>query len=188
MSNKIILVTLGVVAVLAIGGGGYALKRHSDNNKAHVAFMMHEAAMEKKNSESAAMKKTEEAAAMKKDEAAKTGDVMKHDEATTKGSYVSYSDYTAKQDNYKDYKVVLYFHAPWCPTCQALDKNINANLVAIPAKTVIVKTDYDSSNDLKKKYGVTYQHTMVQIDSSGNKIKKWSGSPELKDLLAEIKA
>ncbi len=39
-------------------------------------------------------------------------------------------------------------------TCQALDKNINANLVTIPANTVIVKTDYDSSNDLKKKYGV----------------------------------
>ena len=84
--------------------------------------------------------------------------------------------------------MVLYFHAPWCPTCQALDKNINANLGSIPEKTIIVKTDYDSSNDLKKKYGVTYQHTMVQVDSSGNKIKKWSGSPELKDLRAEIQA
>ncbi len=186
MSKNIMLATVGVVALLGIGGSGYALKRHSDNNKAHTAFMMHEAAMEKKNTETAAMKKGEEAAAMKKNEATKTGDAIKHDDAITKGSYISYADYTAAQDKYKDYKVVLYFHAPWCPTCQALDKNTNANLGAIPAKTVIVKTDYDSSNDLKKKYGVTYQHTLVQIDSSGNKIKKWSGSPELKDVLAEI--
>lgn len=186
MSKKMILATVGVVAFLTIGGSGYALKRHSDNNKAHEAFLMHEAAMEKKNSETTAMKKAEEAAAMKKDEAANTGDAMKHDDAMTNGSYVSYDDYTKNQATYKDYKVVLNFHAPWCPTCQALDKNINANLGTIPAKTVIVKTDYDSSNDLKKKYGVTYQHTMVQIDSNGNKIKKWSGSPELKDLLTEI--
>ncbi len=150
--------------------------------------MIHEAAMEKKNSETADMKKAEEVAAMKKDEAAISGDAMKHDDTMAMGSYISYADYTGNQDKYKDFKVVLNFHAPWCPTCQALDKNINANLGAIPAKTVIVKTDYDSSNDLKKKYGVTYQHTMVQIDSSGNKIKKWSGSPELKDLLAEIQA
>ncbi len=188
MSQKMMLVTVAVIAVLGIGGSGYALKRHSDSNKAHVAFMAHEAAMEKKNSETAAMKKAEETAAMKKQEAAKTGDTVKHDEAMTKGSYISYADYAGNQDKYKDFKVVLSFHAPWCPTCRALDNNINANLGTIPAKTVIVKTDYDSSNDLKRKYGVTYQHTLVQIDASGNKIKKWSGSPELKDLLAEIQA
>ncbi len=110
-------------------------------------------------------------------------------EAMKKGSgYITYADYTTKKDSYKDTRVVLYFHAPWCPTCQALDKNITANLTDLPANTVIVKTDYDSSTELKKKYGVTYQHTLVQVDASGNKIKKWSGSPELKDLVAQIQA
>jgi thioredoxin 1 len=171
MNKKFMIIVAVVVGVLLIGGGGYALKRHSDNNKAHEAFMMHESAMEKKNAETAAMKK---------DGITQASDVM------TKGSYISYTDYTTNQDKYKDFKVVLFFHAPWCPTCQALDKSINDNLGTIPDKTVIVKTDYDSSNDLKKKYGVTYQHTMVQVDTGGNKIKKWSGSPTLKDLLAEI--
>lgn len=165
--SKMMLVTVAVVAVLGVGGGGYALKRHSDNNKAHEAFMMHEAAM-------------------KKEGAVQAADAMKSDNAMIKGGYISYADYSANLDKYKDFKVVLYFHAPWCPTCVALDKNINANLGTIPDNTVIVKTDYDSSSDLKKKYGVTYQHTMVQVDSKGNKIKKWSGSPELKYLLAEI--
>lgn len=180
MRKNTILATAVIISVVAVSGAGYVLKRHSDNNKAHEAFMMHEALMEKKNSETSSMKNSEEDASMKKDGVAKT------DEVTTQGSYISYADYTADQDKYKDYKVVLYFHAPWCPTCQALDKIINANLDTIPAKTVIVKTDYDSSNELKKKYGVTYQHTLVQVDANGNKIKKWSGSPELKDLLSEI--
>jgi thiol-disulfide isomerase/thioredoxin len=180
MGKNTIFVSVGVATLLVVTGGGYALKRHNDSNKAHEAFMMHEAFMEKKSAETDVMKKTEEADAMKKDEAVMTGDAM------TKGGYISYSDYTSSQGKYKDFKVVLYFHAPWCPTCQALDKNINANLDSIPAKTIIVKTDYDSSNELKKKYGVTYQHTLVQVDSSGSKIKKWSGSPELKDLTAEI--
>ncbi len=109
------------------------------------------------------------------------------DEAMKKNSgYITYADYLAKKDNYKNDKVVLFFHAPWCPTCTALDKDITANITNLPANTVIVKTDYDSSTELKKKYGVTYQHTLVQVDSAGNKIKKWSGSPELKDLVAEI--
>ena len=54
MSKNMMLVSVGVIALLAIGGGGYALKRHNNNNTAHEAFMMHEAAMEKKNSETAA--------------------------------------------------------------------------------------------------------------------------------------
>lgn len=174
--NKKALAIVAIISGILIIGGGTLAYSNNQNDKKEAAT----AAMEKKDTETAAMKKAEEADAMKKDESTKTGDAM------TKGSYISYADYAKTQDKYKDYKVVLYFHAPWCPTCRALDKNINANLGAIPTKTIIVKTDYDSSNELKKKYGVTYQHTLVQIDSGGNKVKKWSGSPVLHDLLAEI--
>ena len=172
MNKKSTVIIAIVMGTLLIGGGALAYSNNQNSKKE-----AEHAAMMKKEAETKAMKKEKEAAA--------TSDTTGHD-AMTKGGYISYADYTGNQDKYKDFKVVLYFHAPWCPTCQALDKNINANLGAIPDKTVIVKTDYDSSNDLKKKYGVTYQHTLVQVDSSGNKIKKWSGSPELKDLLAEI--
>ena len=82
--------------------------------------------------------------------------------------------------------VILFFHAPWCPTCKALDTNINANLTAIPANTKILKVDYDSSNELKKKYGVTYQHTLVQVDKDGNMITKWSGGNTLASIIAKI--
>lgn len=82
--------------------------------------------------------------------------------------------------------VILFFHAPWCPTCKALDTNINASLTGIPANTKILKVDYDSSTELKKKYGVTYQHTLVQVDKDGNMITKWSGGNTLASITAKI--
>jgi hypothetical protein len=39
----------------------------------------------------------------------------------------------------------------------------------------LVVVNYDRAGDLKKKYGVTYQHTYVQIDRDGEKIALWSG-------------
>jgi hypothetical protein len=47
--------------------------------------------------------------------------------------------------------------------------------------------NYDNSTALKQKYAVTYQHTFVQVDKDGNLIKKWSGSPTLTALVAEVK-
>ncbi|MBI5139322.1 thioredoxin family protein [Candidatus Nomurabacteria bacterium] len=83
--------------------------------------------------------------------------------------------------------VVLFFRASWCPTCIAVDKDIKANLGKIPASLTILDVNYDNSSDLKKKYGVTYQHTFVQVDKDGNMLKKWSGSPTLASLVTEVK-
>lgn len=83
--------------------------------------------------------------------------------------------------------VVLFFHATWCPSCKATDADVTAHLKDIPGNLTILKVDYDSNPELKKKYGVTYQHTFVQVDASGNVIKKWSGSPSLADIVAHTK-
>ena len=83
--------------------------------------------------------------------------------------------------------VVLFFRASWCPKCRALDADINANIKNIPGNLTILNVDYDNSTELKKKYGVTYQHTLVQVDKSGAMIKKWAGSPTLADFIMEVK-
>jgi thioredoxin 1 len=83
--------------------------------------------------------------------------------------------------------VILFFHAPWCPTCRGADADIVKNSANIPEHVRILKTDYDSNTDLKKKYGVTYQHTFVQVDEKGNMITKWSGSATLADIVAHVK-
>ena len=101
------------------------------------------------------------------------------------GQYIPYSpDKLALAETGK---VVLFFRAPWCPTCRALDRDIRANLDDIPEGVVILDTDYDSSTALKQKYGVTYQHTLVQVDATGNQVAKWTGSDTLSELLSNIK-
>jgi hypothetical protein len=39
----------------------------------------------------------------------------------------------------------------------------------------VLKIDYDSNTQLKQKYGVTYQHTFVQIDNNESLVTKWNG-------------
>ncbi|MBI5405999.1 thioredoxin family protein [Candidatus Kaiserbacteria bacterium] len=84
-------------------------------------------------------------------------------------------------------KVVLFFRAGWCPTCKALDADIRSHLKDIPADVTILDVDYDNSTALKQKYGVTYQHTLVQVDASGNQITKWSGGLTLAEFVTNIK-
>ena len=40
--------------------------------------------------------------------------------------------------------------------------------------------------ELAKKYGITYQHTYVQIDSAGKELTKWNGGGAA-ELLVNIK-
>ncbi len=101
------------------------------------------------------------------------------------GSYETYTD--AKLVRAKTADVVLFFRASWCPTCKALDADIRKNLMSIPKDVLILDVNYDTALDLKKKYGVTYQHTLVQVDSEGNQIARWEGSRTLSALVSEIK-
>ena len=108
----------------------------------------------------------------------------KNDAVTKAGSYEAYSADKLVKAETGD--VVLFFYASWCPSCRGLNSSIEGDLKSIPEGVSILKTDYDKETELKKKYGVTYQHTLVQVNKDGNMIKKWSGSPSLSSLLAQI--
>jgi thiol-disulfide isomerase/thioredoxin len=103
---------------------------------------------------------------------------------TTKGVYSDY-DATAIANSDAD-NIVLFFKASWCPTCNALNADIEASLDNIPAGTEIYTVDFDISQQLRKKYGVTVQHTLVSINSDGTMFKKFIGSPTLKSVLASL--
>lgn len=113
-----------------------------------------------------------------------TAEVVKEEAPLVKGSYEAYSP--EKLANAKNGDVVLFFHASWCPSCRTLSGDIDKNLNSIPDGVTILKTDYDTQTELKKKYGITYQHTLVQVDENGNMIKKWSGGSKLTSLLGQI--
>ena len=69
---------------------------------------------------------------------------------------------------------VLFFNASWCPSCKSAMKDFEANTGDF-TNINLVLVDYDHSADLQKKYGVTYQHTFVQIAPDGESLVKWNG-------------
>jgi thiol-disulfide isomerase/thioredoxin len=100
-----------------------------------------------------------------------------------KPRYMDYSeaDFAAAGDS----KRVLFFHAPWCPTCRPADREFRERANEIPEGVVVFKTDYDSETELKQKYRITYQHTYVLVDEAGNEVSKWNGGAvdELLDMI-----
>ena len=100
-------------------------------------------------------------------------------------SYITYDQYQASKDKYADSKVVLFFNAKWCPACRAINEALTSDPGKIPAKTTVVSVDYDQHADLRQRYGVTTQHTFVQIDTNGEKTRQWV-STSVDALLKEL--
>ena len=105
----------------------------------------------------------------------------------------SYNEYSSSilQSSINNRRV-LFFYANWCPTCKPADQNFKANLNKIPEDVTVIRVNYNDTDtdqaekDLAKKYGITYQHTFVQIDENGNEITKWNGG-KIEELLKNIK-
>lgn len=173
-------IILGIVVLVVVGGIALAM---SGNNAEQDAMMEQDSMMK----DDAMMKKDEmmqDGDSMEKDAMMKDETSMMKGESSLAGSYEFYAPEKISMAASKD--VVLFFKASWCPSCRAVDANIKANLSKIPSDVVILEVDYDNSTELKKKYGVTSQHTFVQVDKDGNLIKKWLGGSTLADVTAEI--
>ena len=104
----------------------------------------------------------------------------------TSGNYISYETYQGSGENYSDNDVVLFFNASWCSTCKVARENFEATLDQIPSNLTIVLVDFDENVELKKQYGVTVQHTFVQIDNQGEELKKWSGSVSVDEVTDQV--
>lgn len=73
-------------------------------------------------------------------------------------------------------RAVLFFHAAWCPFCRTADIDLKAIYGAGQASVNTYRIDYDTATELRKRYGVTYQHTFVVIDGEGNAKKTIQGA------------
>lgn len=110
--------------------------------------------------------------------------------STNSKKYVQYSK--SELDQASGNRRVLFFYANWCPTCKPADADFTANMSNIPSDVTVIRVNYNDTNtdqeekDLAKQYGITYQHTYVQIDEQGNEITKWNGG-KIDELLANIK-
>jgi thiol-disulfide isomerase/thioredoxin len=87
---------------------------------------------------------------------------------------------------------VLFFYASWCPICRPADAEFQTEQDQIPSDVTIIRVNYNDSDtdqeekNLAQQYGVTYQHTFVQIDGDGNTVATWNGG-KLDELLKHIK-
>ncbi|MBI3576653.1 thioredoxin family protein [Candidatus Gottesmanbacteria bacterium] len=72
-------------------------------------------------------------------------------------------------------RAVIYFWAGWCPTCKALNQELIQRSKELPEDVTVLKINYDQELDLKKKYHIVTQHTLVLVDKNGNEVKQWTG-------------
>lgn len=112
--------------------------------------------------------------------------MMSADNTTGTAEYLTYSSDLYNSLLGKE-AFALFFHAQWCPTCRGMEKDINAELGTFPNGAKIIQTDYDTENELKKKYGITTQSTIVIIDKEGNQAATLL-APNNKELIEALKA
>lgn len=167
MKNSMIIIVLVIVAVLGIGT--YMLYQNSFSSG---STMQEETSMEPTG------------VMMRKDDSEMEND------STGKSQYIHYSK--AALDSASSGRRVLFFYASWCPTCKPADTDFTKNIANLPDDVTVVRVNYNDpetdqeEKDLAKKYGITYQHTFVQIDAQGNEVAKWNGG-QVDELLATIK-
>lgn len=147
-------IVVGIISVLILSGAGYLLVTNNNQKTAQIT------------------------------EVQNTEPVTTEQNASENIDPGKYLDYDAEVLAYTIGRRVLFFHAPWCPQCNDLDKSIKNG--AIPDGVSIFKTDYDSNQKLRQQYGVTLQTTLVLLDEKGNLIKKYV-SYEEPNLEAVIK-
>lgn len=107
----------------------------------------------------------------------------RHQSSDSSGSYVDYSSEAVSSTKGTR---LLFFHAPWCPQCRALEKSIEVG--PIPEDVTIFKVDYDSNHQLRQKYEVTIQTTVVLIDDEGERIESFVAydDPSLEAVKREL--
>ena len=120
-------------------------------------------------------------------EALKQQNTDNNNQEKLNGEYIDYSETVLNQKLSEGKKVVLFFHAAWCPTCKSADRNIRNAQNAIPQDVTLLKVNYDKEKVLKSKYGVAYQHTFVQIARDKSAITKFQGTRTVPAILANLR-
>lgn len=73
--------------------------------------------------------------------------------------------------------VMVNFYAPWCGTCQLMDRRVHTreDIVKTSWSFVPVKIDVDEKRAVAAKYGVRELPTTIFLTSSGREISRMSG-------------
>lgn len=176
MDNKWTIPIVILTIIVVIGLAAFAAYASMNSNKT-VDSPTNIDSMEKDENNDTMQGDVEEDAMEKNSEedTEKDDDSIEQEETMKKSEVEGYIDYDEmKFLAASDKKRVIFFHAPWCPSCRDQDSNIESDKDRIPSDVVILKADFDSSIGLRQKYGVTTQHSFVQVDAHGDEIQQWN--------------
>ena len=191
--GKILGLVIGGIVI--VGGAWWFLDRPDDASKMMIekdTIVQEEEKMAPKNEmqksdvpvEDKMMEKTESTTIPEKKVSETDGAMM------AQGAYVEIGPNVLEGS--KATKRVLFFYASWCPLCKPADAEFRDRMSEIPEGVTVIRVNYNdpstdqAEKDLAAKYGVTYQHTFVQIDGQGNVVTKWNGG-KIAELLKNIK-
>lgn len=86
-------------------------------------------------------------------------------------------------------KIVLQYHASWCPVCKKQRNALNSLTNDPEFKNVkFIAADYDTEKDLKKKYGVKGQSTVILFQGA-SELERSQGvtdESELKNFIQKL--
>lgn len=100
-------------------------------------------------------------------------------------NYVNYSAAAVTNAEQRGQALLFFAATAWCQTCSALEEEIVERTAEIPTGLTILKVDYDNDKEMKRKYGVTVQHTLVLLDKNGAELKRWVGG-DFNNMLREV--
>lgn len=82
-----------------------------------------------------------------------------------------YVEYSASAIDEAEGQPILFFHAVWCSQCVQLERDIKRN--GVPEGFTFIQVDFDENQELRQKYGVTIQTTLLKIDENGEEIDRY---------------
>jgi thiol-disulfide isomerase/thioredoxin len=83
--------------------------------------------------------------------------------------------------------VALHFHADWCPTCRAQDKTLQSMKDEKGLDLTILTVNYDTEKDLKKRFAIRMQSTLVVLKGD-KEVSRLAGDSSADGLRGALKA
>jgi thioredoxin 1 len=83
--------------------------------------------------------------------------------------------------------VALHFHADWCPTCRAQDKTLLSMKDEKGLDLAILTVNYDTEKELKKRFNVRTQSTMVVLKGT-KEVARLAGDTNADAIRGVLKA
>jgi len=96
--------------------------------------------------------------------------------------YKNYSEENLK--NATQENIILFFHADWCPTCKSFEEKVLTE--TIPEDILILKVNYDTENELRKKYNIVTQTSFALVDNKWNLKKRFIWARDISDIIEKV--